>query len=168
MCLSGLGDLDADAGAFIGVLAVGAAAVGDGDVPRVAGAVEDRGRGIVDGFGDAAFPLDDEVRDLAVDVGVVCGHDAFLLEVHCVTCACCVSREDGVGFVVCPYAASAAVAGARPEDVGVDVRGVVDVVDVPRPAAVGLANIYILVWEILKYSTIINDDFLYFFLDYYR
>ena len=58
--------------------------------------------------------MDDEVGDLAVLAGEVCGHDAALLEVHRVTRARRVPREHGVGSVVCPRAASAVVAGTRP------------------------------------------------------
>ena len=111
--LVGLGDVDADACVRVGVLAV----VRDGGGLLVEGAVEDGGRGEVDGFGYASFSSEREVWDLAVDASVVCGHDAALLAVHHEACALRVSREDGVGVVVCPFAASAAVGGLRPEDV---------------------------------------------------
>jgi len=84
--------------------------------------------------------LDDEVGDLAVLAGEVCGHDAALIEVHRATRARRVPRENGVGSVVCPRAASTVVAASRPLDVGVDVRGVGDEVDFACPAAVGLVS----------------------------
>ncbi len=90
------------------------------------GAGEDGGHGEVDGLEEAPFPCDGEVGDLAVGARVVCRYDAALLGVHCVACAARVSCEDGVGSVVCPFAASAGVACSRPEDVGVDVPRVVD------------------------------------------
>jgi hypothetical protein len=75
--LSVLGDLDADAGAFVGVFkcVVSSAAEFDGLGLCVVGAAfEDGGRGEVDGLGDAAFPVDDEVEDLAVGAGEVGGY----------------------------------------------------------------------------------------------
>ena len=51
-----------------------------------------------------------------------------MLEVHFVTYACRVSSERGVGSVVCLRAASAAISGRWPEDVGVDVPRVVNAV----------------------------------------
>ena len=51
-----------------------------------------------------------------------------------------VLREYGVGSVVCPRAASTVVAASRPQNVGVDVRGVGDEVDVACAAAVGLVS----------------------------
>ena len=106
----------------VGVLAVAC----DGDGLGVVGAGEDGGHGEVDGLGDASFPCDGEVGDLAVGAHVMCGYDAALLGVHCVACADRVACEDGVGSVVRPSAASAGVACSRPEDVGVDVPRVVD------------------------------------------
>ena len=90
------------------------------------GAGEDGGHGEVDGLGEASFPCDGEVGDLAVGAHVMCGYDAALLGVHCEACAGCVACENGVGSVVRPVAASAGVACSRPEDVGVDVSWVVD------------------------------------------
>ena len=80
--LSGLGDLDADACVGVGALSV----VRDwGGLGGVVGAGEDGGHGEVDGLEDASFPCNGEVGDLAVDARVVCGYDAALLGVHCVS-----------------------------------------------------------------------------------
>ena len=122
--LFGLEYLDADAGIYVGVLAVAC----DGVEVRVAGVGEDGCDGVVDGLGHTSFPCNGEVGDLAVDAHVVCGYDASLLEVHCIACMGCVSCEDGVGSVACLRAASAANSGRCPEDVGVDVPRVVNAV----------------------------------------
>ena len=109
---------------------------------------EDGGHGELDALRDTSFPCNGEVGDLAVDARVVCGYDTSLLEGHCAACAGRVSCEDGVGSVVCLWAASAGVACLRPEYVGVDVPQVVG--DVGGRAAVRLVPVALEVDELMR------------------